>query len=35
MGTVGISYLLHTTGHHKLERVALMIGIGCSGQGGL
>jgi hypothetical protein len=32
-GTVGLSYLFHKTGHHKLERTTLMIGIGCSTQG--
>lgn len=31
--TVGLSYLFHKTGHHKLERTTLMIGIGCSTQG--
>jgi hypothetical protein len=32
-GTVGLSYLFHKTGHHKLEHATLMIGIGCSTQG--
>jgi hypothetical protein len=32
-GTVGLSYLFHKTNHHKLERAALMIAIGCSVQG--
>jgi len=33
--TVGLSYLLHKLGHHKMERATLMIGIGCSTQGAL
>jgi hypothetical protein len=32
-GTIGLSYLFHKTGHHRLERTTLMIGIGCSTQG--
>jgi hypothetical protein len=32
-GTVGLTYLFHRTGHHKLERATLLIGIGCSTQG--
>jgi hypothetical protein len=31
--TVGLSYLFHKTGHHRLERTTLMLGIGCSTQG--
>ena len=31
--TVALSYLLHRGGHHKLERVALLVGIGCSTEG--
>ena len=30
---LGVSYLLHKTGHHKLERIPLMVGIGYSGYG--
>jgi len=29
-GVVGISYLLHKTGHHKLERATSMLNIGAS-----
>jgi len=29
-GVVGVSYFLHKTGHHKLERVASMLNIGSS-----
>jgi hypothetical protein len=29
-GTVAISYFLHKTGHHKLERMASMVNIGTS-----
>lgn len=31
--TAGLSYLFHRTGHHKLERATLLVGIGCSTQG--
>jgi len=30
-GVVGISYFLHKTGHHKMERVFSMMNIGASG----
>ena len=30
-GTVGLSYLFHKTGHHRLERITSMINIGASG----
>lgn len=30
-GVVGISYVFHRTGHHKLERVVSMLNIGASG----
>ena len=30
---IGVAYLLHHTGHHKLEKVALSVGIGISVQG--
>jgi hypothetical protein len=30
-GSVAISYFLHKTGHHKLERVASVVNIGLSG----
>jgi hypothetical protein len=29
-GVIGISYLLHKTGHHKLERIFTMVNIGSS-----
>jgi hypothetical protein len=29
-GTMGISYVFHRTGHHKMERVASMLQIGSS-----
>lgn len=29
-GVIGVSYLLHKTGHHKLERVFTMVNIGSS-----
>jgi hypothetical protein len=29
-GVVGVSYFLHKTGHHKLERVVSMLNIGSS-----
>ena len=29
-GVIGISYFLHRTGHHKLERVFTMVNIGSS-----
>lgn len=28
---IGVSYLLHKTGHHKLERIASVLNIGASG----
>jgi hypothetical protein len=30
VGVIGVSYLLHKTGHHKLERVFTMVNIGSS-----
>jgi hypothetical protein len=30
VGMIGISYLLHKTGHHKLERAVSMVNIGSS-----
>jgi hypothetical protein len=30
VGVVGISYLFHKTGHHKLERAVFMVNIGSS-----
>ena len=30
VGVIGISYLFHKTGHHKLERAVSMINIGSS-----
>ena len=30
VGVVGISYLFHKTGHHKLERFVSMVNIGSS-----
>jgi len=30
-GVVGISYLFHKTGHHKLERITALVNIGSSG----
>lgn len=30
VGTVGLSYFLHKTGHHRLERIAPMVNIGTS-----
>jgi hypothetical protein len=29
-GVIGISYFLHKTGHHKLERIVSMVNIGAS-----
>jgi len=29
-GVIGVSYLLHKTGHHKLERLFTMVNIGSS-----
>jgi hypothetical protein len=29
-GVIGVSYLLHKTGHHKLERIFTMVNIGSS-----
>ena len=29
-GVVGISYLFHKTGHHKLERIVAMVNVGAS-----
>jgi hypothetical protein len=29
-GTIGLSYLFHKTGHHKMERVASFVSIGSS-----
>jgi hypothetical protein len=29
-GTVGLSYLFHKTGHHKLERAVSIVNIGAS-----
>lgn len=31
VGTVGISYFFHRTGHYKLERAVSMVNIGASG----
>jgi hypothetical protein len=28
--TIGISYMLHKTGHHKLERITSFVNIGTS-----
>ena len=30
VGVIGVSYLLHKTGHHKLERIFTMVNIGSS-----
>jgi hypothetical protein len=30
VGMIGISYMLHKTGHHKLERAVSMVNIGAS-----
>jgi hypothetical protein len=30
LGVVGVSYILHRTGHHKLERIFTMVNIGSS-----
>lgn len=30
VGVIGIGYLLHKTGHHRLERVASFVNIGAS-----
>ena len=30
-GVVGLSYIFHKTGHHKLERAVSMLNIGASG----
>jgi len=30
-GVIGLSYLFHKTGHHRLERVTPMLDIGASG----
>jgi hypothetical protein len=30
-GMIGVSYFLHRTGHHKLERIVPMVSIGSSG----
>jgi hypothetical protein len=30
VGVVGLSYFLHKTGHHKLERAVSMLNIGSS-----
>jgi hypothetical protein len=30
-GVIGVSYVLHRTGHHKLERMVSMFNIGASG----
>ena len=30
MGVIGVSYFLHKTGHHKLERAVTMLNIGSS-----
>jgi len=30
LGVMGVSYLFHRTGHHKLERIFTVVNIGCS-----
>jgi hypothetical protein len=30
-GSIGLSYLFHKTGHHKLERLTSFVNIGASG----
>ncbi len=30
VGVIGISYMFHKTGHHKLERAVSMLNIGAS-----
>jgi len=30
VGVIGVSYFLHKTGHHKLERAVTMLNIGSS-----
>lgn len=30
VGVIGVSYFLHKTGHHRLERIVPLVNIGCS-----
>jgi len=30
-GVIGVSYLFHKTGHHKIERISSLVNIGASG----
>ena len=34
-GDIGLAYLMHRTGHHKLEKITLSVGIGSSLYGGV